>query len=457
MSKKKSAKKVQVFSAWQKATKTIKALFTWLLAKKGRAIFAIVLVVAISAFVWTRRESPQKVQYQTATAEVGTLITSISASGTITSGNNTSISTKVSGVVGKVYVINGDTVTKGQKIAEVTLDDYAAERQTAAWASYLEATENAKQAKNSKMLSDIEMWEARQDVLDAQQALDDMNDNDTNPETNEVYTDTERMIITKTLDQSRLAFDVAEAKYQNSDADIANANAKVAAALRDYQENSSTIIAPAGGIISDLSLAEGLILNAQSQTSSNTGATIISSQTIGKISNPSGQLLSEVSLSEIDVINVDANQKATLILDAYPDKTFTGKVLSVDTSGGSNQGVTTYPATIILDQTSVEIYPNMAVTAQIMLDVKANVLLVPSFAVQSTGEETYVEVMSDDEITRVTIEIGDSNDSQTEIASGLSEGDVVITATINPNQEVQFGGSSPFGGSSFGGAERLMR
>src|SRR3989338_2805301 len=68
-----------------------------------------------------------KIKYETATAEKGTLITSISGSGTVTSGNYTNVTTKTSGVVNKVYVTNGDTVTKGQKIAEVELDDYAKE------------------------------------------------------------------------------------------------------------------------------------------------------------------------------------------------------------------------------------------------------------------------------------------------------------------------------------------
>lgn len=425
--------------------------------KKARLTLALLIFLALAVFIWTRRDKIADVQYQTATAEVGNLITSLSASGTITSGNSASVSTKVSGTVSKAYVGSGDTVTKGQKIAEVALDDYAKERQTASWVAYLEASENLLAAKNNKALADIAMWEARQAVLDAQEAVDEMLDNDTNPKTNEAYTEGERAIITKTLEQSRLAFDVFEAQYNNADADIANASAQVAAALGDYQENASTIVAPASGVISDLALAEGLAVNADSQTSSTNGGTIISSQTIAKISSQ-GQLQAQVSLSEMDVISVKSQQKATLTLDAYPDKTFTGKVLAVDTSGSSNQGVTTYPVTILLDTTSAEIYPNMAVAAQILLDVKTDVLLVPSSAIKSDTGTTYVEVMVDGVPERKEVEVGDANDSQTEIVSGLSAGDEVVTATIDPNEEVDFGSSATFGGGSpFGGAGgRLM-
>jgi multidrug efflux pump subunit AcrA (membrane-fusion protein) len=437
--------------------KKLKSMFNRLKANRGRTIIVVIVLVAIGGVIWNRRQPTQTVQHQTASAEIGTLVTSISASGTITSGNHTSLTTKVSGVVDTVYITNGDTVTKGQKIAEVNLDEYATERQTAAWVAYLETTENAKQSRNSRAEADIAMWQARQDVLDAQEALNDMNDNDTNPATNAVYTVGERMVITKTLDQSRLAFEVTEAEFLNSGADIANANAKVAAALRDYQENSSTIVAPAAGVISDLSLAPGLVVNANSQTSSTSGATIISSQTIGKVSNPSGQLQAQVSLSEIDVITVQANQKVTLTLDAYSDKTFTGKVLSVDTTGGSSQGVTSYPATILLDATSVEIYPNMAVTAQIMLSAKADVLLIPSSAIQSTGQDTYVEVISEQNIVRTPVEVGETNDSQTEIVSGLTAGALVVTATIDPNQAVNFGSAGGFGGGFGGGGSQGVR
>jgi macrolide-specific efflux system membrane fusion protein len=80
-----------------------------------------------------------KVTYQTATVEKGTLMSSISASGTITSGDTTYITTGASGTVNKVYVKNGDTVVKAQKLAELTLDDVGQETQTTAWNNYQEA------------------------------------------------------------------------------------------------------------------------------------------------------------------------------------------------------------------------------------------------------------------------------------------------------------------------------
>jgi len=421
--------------------------------KHKRIVLAIVVAVG-GLILWRSLATLKKNQptYQTAAAEKGTLITTVSGTGSITSGNNTNLDTRVSGVVKQVYVTNGDTVKKGQKIAEVTLDEYASERETAAWVDYLNTTTAVKQSVNDKAVSDIEMWKGRQDVLAAQQAYDDMNDNDTNPATHAAYTDEERMIITKTLDQKRKAFSVLESKYLNANANISYANAKVSAALRDFQENSSTIVAPVSGVITDLALAPGLTLAANSSTSNSSGATIVSSQSVGKISSIDGQLIATVSLSEVDVLKVKANQKVTLILDAYEGKTFTGKILAVNTSGSVSSGVTNYPVTILLDPVSVPIYTNMAVTAEIITSIKPDVMLIPTTAIATSNGVSTVQIKKNNQITSVEVTVGESNDSQTEIISGVSEGDEVVTATVNNSSQTSGTTASPF--SSFGTTNR---
>ncbi len=422
---------------------------------KARLV-VLVLILGLSFGAWQvfGRSGQDEVKYETATAEKGTLISSISGSGTITSGNYTNVTTKTSGVVTKVYVTNGDTVTKGQKIAEIELDDYAKERQSAAWVAYLEAKEAYLAAVSGKSEADIAMWQARQAVVDAQEALDDLNDGGDNPSTKEEYTDSEWAIIPKTLDQKREAFSVAEAKYLNAGADITNASAKVAAALRNYQENSATVVAPAAGEITDLALAEGIIVSASSTTSQTSGATIVSAQTVGKVSDSDGQLIVTVNLSEIDIVSVKANQKVTLALDAYEDKTFTGKVMAVNTSGNVSSGVTSYPVTILLDPVSVEVYPNMAVSVEIITNIATDVITVPVTAVQTVGNQNTVQIMKNGEVSNITVEVGTANDSSIIITSGISEGDEVVTSTITVSNNSEDDANSPFGGSNFGGGSR---
>jgi multidrug efflux pump subunit AcrA (membrane-fusion protein) len=419
------------------------------LSLKKKIIFSVVLVtLGIGIWQLTIKLRTSKVTYETATATKGVLTVSTSGSGTITSGNYANITTKVSGTVKKVYVTNGDTVTKGQKIAEVTLDDYAEERQSSAWLSYLKSLEDVKQAKADKVTNDINMWKARQAVLDAQDAYDDMEDNDTNPATHEAYTDGERMIVIKTLDQTRNAFSVAESKYLDSDADIANAQTNIASALRDYQENSSTIVSPAAGTISDLALFEGLAVSANSSTSSTSGATIISSQTVGKINDPDGQLIATVNMSETDVLGIKANQKVVITLDAYSDMTFTGKVLAVNTSGSVSSSVTSYPVTILLDPVTVAIYPNMAINVEIITNTVADAIMVPSTAITTSNGTSTVQIMKNGKPVVTTVEIGAANDTHTQIKSGVSEGDTVVTSVITVDNSTIDDTSSLFSGTS---------
>lgn len=414
------------------------------------------LVIVVFGYLQFKKSKTQQTQYQTEKAEKGTLITSVSASGTITSGNSTSITTKVSGAVATVYVTNGDTVTKGQKVADVTTDEYAAQREAAAWVSYLDAQEAVKTAEKSKIDADIQRWEDRQAVLDAEKEVRYKNNNVVNRD-DEVWMESEKVIVDKTLEQAQKSLEASELKYTNADSDILSAQAKVASSYRDYQENSSTIYAPTMGVISDLTLATGIVINASSATSSSTGATIISSQTVGKIGSTSGQLTATVNLAEIDVINVKANQKVTITLDAYPDKTFTGKVLAVNTAGSVSSGVTSYPVSILLDPVSTEIYPNMSVNAQIITSIKNDVILIPTTAVTTANGQSVVLVKKDNQITTVQVEIASSNDSQTEIISGINEGDEVVTQVITPKDSSQSSSdntTSPFSGIRRSGESR---
>jgi multidrug efflux pump subunit AcrA (membrane-fusion protein) len=147
------------------------------------------------------------------------------------------------------------------------------------------------------------------------------------------------------------------------------------------------------------------------------------------VNDKKGQLIATVNLTEVDVPKVKADQKVTLTLDAYSDKTFTGKVLAVNTSGTVSSGVTSYPVTILLDPVPVDIYPNMAVSVEIIIAIKPDVVMIPVSAVTMAGNTATVQVMKAGKPSAVSVEVGDSNGTNIEIKSGISEGDSVVTAT----------------------------
>jgi multidrug efflux pump subunit AcrA (membrane-fusion protein) len=159
-------------------------------------------------------------------------------------------------------------------------------------------------------------------------------------------------------------------------------------------------------------------------------------------------LQASVSLAESDVINIKPSQKVMMTIDAYSDKTFTGKVLAVDTSGSVSSGVTTYPVTILIDKTSINIYPNMAISATIITNTKTDVLLIPSAAIETSGTTSTVYVLKNGKATKTTIKIGDADDSQTEVTSGLSAGDAVITNYVSASSPSENNTTSSFSTTS---------
>ncbi len=162
------------------------------------------------------------------------------------------------------------------------------------------------------------------------------------------------------------------------------------------------------------------------------------------------QKFAEVSLNEVDVAKVKVGQKATLTFDAIPDLTIAGQVSEIDTVGTASQGVVTYNIKIAFDTQDERVKPAMSVSAAIVTEAKPNVLLVPNSAVKSQGGVSYVEMVGGDDRNialaanasgailknsprRQQIEVGTASDEFTEVTSGLNEGDVIVTRTIQPN------------------------
>lgn len=392
-------------------------------------VLVITTILVVGAYFGYKKyiSGTSTVGYQTTTVGTDTFVSSISVSGNISSGNTTSISTKASGTVTKVYVKNGEKVTKGQKVLEISLDADGVERRSSAWSEYLKAQEAVVAAVKNKNDLEIQIWKDKQAILDAESAK-------SNKATN--LTDSESNQIDLAVIQKKQAFDVTAEEFKNADAKIADARVQASASYRDYLDVSGTILASGTGIINNITLTEGSTLTASTNQSTSTGSTYASSQAIGYIRSDNNEYLAKVSLTESDVVKVKAGQRVTLTLDAYNDKTFTGRVLAVDVGGSTNSGVTSYPATIVMDATDLEIYPNMSVSAKIILETATDVLTVPNSSItnNSDGTKSVKLLNSGDTPVTTTIAIGSSNDTVTIVKSGLNEGDKVVTSSTTSDK-----------------------
>ena len=210
--------------------------------------------------------------------------------------------------------------------------------------------------------------------------------------------------------------------------------------LSDAKENleNCSIYAPFDGIISDVKVKKG-----DTVSTATILATIVAKKKIA-----------EITLNEIDAAKVKVDQKATLTFDALPDLTLTGKVTEIDTVGTVSQGVTSYGVKIALDSDDERIKPGMSVNAEIVVEVKPDVLTLPNSAIKSEGNLRYVQLIDapneiknklkigapiilpkEVKIKNQPVEVGVSNDTLTEILSGVSEGDIVISSKIAPQTQ----------------------
>lgn len=229
------------------------------------------------------------------------------------------------------------------------------------------------------------------------------------------------------------------------------------ATLQDAKDNLSnyTIVAPFAGIVAESEIKVG-----DSVSQSTTIATLLTEQSIA-----------EISLNELDVAKIKVGQKATIIFDAIEDLTITGEVLEVDFLGAVSQGVVSYGVKVGFDTKDERVKPGMTVSASIITDVKQDVLLVPNSAVKSQSNTSFVEMPQDvennnqftaslssgtgieleDGFEQKIIETGLSDDSNTEIISGLEEGDIIISRTVtassNSQNATQGNSLFPTGGS----------
>ena len=119
-------------------------------------------------------------------------------------------------------------------------------------------------------------------------------------------------------------------------------------------------------------------------------------------------------------------------------------------------GVVNYPVTIALDQPSAsaapsasqQIRPSMTANVTIVVEQRDNILLVPNRAVKTTGRQKIVNVVVGGKPTSVNVTLGMSGDTQSEVVSGLNEGDVVqVLQTTTSTGGGGFGGP----GGGFGG------
>jgi HlyD family secretion protein len=231
------------------------------------------------------------------------------------------------------------------------------------------------------------------------------------------------------LEQSKLTFNTKTENPTNNDVEIQKASLNNSyISLQSARNNlENTIVrAPFSGTVASVNAKVG-------EMGASSIATIIANEKLAKI-----------QVSESDAVKIKVGQKANLTFDSIPDEKFTGKVDSIDVIGTISQGVVTYNVYISLDQKNDSIKPNMSVNSEIILAETNNVLKIDSNAIKTFENKSFVQKVNENITSknlqnlelikapeRVNVEIGASDDTFTEIKSGLNEDDLIVLKVNN--------------------------
>jgi HlyD family secretion protein len=163
------------------------------------------------------------------------------------------------------------------------------------------------------------------------------------------------------------------------------------------------------------------------------------------------------SIDETTIRQISTGQTATITFDAFPGQSFTGEVLTVPLQGSLQGDVMVYDVPISLTGAEkLALRVGMTANVEIRVGQTGETLLVPTIALQQSNGSYQVLVANTTDPNgtpeTVSVEIGLSDGTYTEILKGLNEGDQVLAelSTATSSDTPMMGG--PGGGVDMGGA-----
>ncbi len=334
-----------------------------------------------------------------------------------------------SGIITDIWVQNDQEVKKGQRI--LSLQSTASpEDRAAALSQYLTAKTALESAKVTKDKTQASLETARQKVLETAQTRQNMDDrfasgnrrNSTASRPNQDYTENEIEAIKSAETQARSGFTIAEKEFANADASIQAAQAALSLSLWRYQMTKDVVItAPANGLLVNLNLIKGEVVNSDN----NTLFRIISSN----------DLIITLQASEAEVIQFEVGQETEFKTAIYPDSKFKGKIVAVDAIGteikSDTESVTEYVVKIMPETTDKRFLSPMTVDTDTVVQRKSSVLVVPNSAVSYSGGKRTVTMVKNGRTQTQEVSLGIISDHGTEVISGLAEGDQILTPKVS--------------------------
>jgi len=401
---------------------------------KNKLAIGITIILAI--FILTIPLRKKAVTYTTENLKVETITDIVSESGNVTSSGRFDVYSPSTGYIEELYVKNGDNVKLKQKLFKVK-STATPQEQANAYTNYQNALSSAKVSEQNKLGSQSQLEIDRQAVIAASTAVTNMQDNiaanKNNPSTSKSYTQNDIDLINSVLTSARSTFAKDEQKYRDADTTIAAGKAAISSTWLAYQTTSDYIVT---------AIAPGTIANLSSSVGDKVTATGSSTPTL-VIQGGLSILAIKIPLNEVDVSKIAVGQTASIIFDAFRNKTYTGHIAAVDTAGTNAGGVITYNASVVIDDADNLIKAEMTATVSVETAKHENVLTVPNSAIKpyQGGKAIIVLDKTDHQVTNkagkkldlyyAPVKVGLKGISRTEIIEGATTDTKVVTSSIN--------------------------
>ena len=359
-----------------------------------KIILALIVAAVIVAFV-AYKDKDDKVQYLTQKVAYGDISETVQASGKLHAYKEVEVGAQVSGEISELKVEIGDTVKKGDLIAQI--DPRLASNQLKTARATLDSNKAGLLSKEASLTQAKQQYN-RQKAMFAEGAT------------------------------SKEALETAEANYKTALAAVDQAKmqikqAEVSIETAELNMGYTKLIAPMDGTVIAVPAEEGQTLNAGMNT-----PTVIKLAQLDKMKI-------KAEIAEADVSRVRPEMKAYFtLLGADNGKRYEAVLKSIDPAPReiSNNGS-------VSDSTAIYYYgmlevPNddgvlrtyMTANIHFVISEKQHVLKVPSSAIRTRGDQKTVEVLVNGKPEKREVKTGIKDDVDTEIVSGLNAGDEII-------------------------------
>lgn len=366
-------------------------------------LVGIVAAVAAGAGYWyvqgQEADSATAAAYRTATAERGTIVAQVTTSGSVTPVTTVIVGSQLSGQVIEIFADFNSEVKAGQVLARLNSDQIRA-RLDGARADLL-------QARAARQVLDAQLEKAQADARRAVAVRDDMGHQ--LEKTEAQLADAEKtlqrqkslnavgIVAGAALQTSQTQHDTLRAQRESAHAQIASSTAQMAALeadqkmIRAQMISAEALIQQRSAMVRQIEVdlgntdirspVDGVVVQRNVELGQPVAASL-QAPTLFLVAQDLRRIQIQANVDEADVGRVQPDQTVSFTVNAYPGRTFDGKVKQVRLGSQTVQNVVIYTTVIEVDNPALALKPGMTANLRIITERRENVVRVPNAALR---------------------------------------------------------------------------